>query len=68
MKLDILCKKIFKDYPDVVDLEQMRAMLGIGRNKAYELLQHKIIPSKRIGKRYIIAKIHIIEFIMKDQL
>ncbi len=39
-------------------------MLHIGRNKAYELINTNVIESKRIGKKHIIPKIRVIEFLM----
>ena len=57
-------QQLFKKYPDAVDFEQYRQMLGLGRNRAYELLRTGQIPCRRNGKKYIIAKIHIIEFLI----
>lgn len=57
-------QQLFKNYPDAVDFEQYRQMLGLGRNRAYELLRIGQIPCRRNGKKYIIAKIHIIEFLI----
>lgn len=56
-------QQLFKDYPDAVDFEQYRKMLGLGRNRAYELLRTGQMPCRRNGRKYIIAKIHIIEFL-----
>lgn len=55
--------KMFKDYPDVVEPEQLQKMLGIGRSKAYSLLKTGEIKSKRIGKNYKIQKVNIIKFL-----
>ena len=39
---------LFKNYPDVVKVEQLKQMLPkIGKNKLYKLLQEKKIYSKR---------------------
>jgi len=41
---------MFKQYPDVVSVQQMREMLGgIGRNTAYKLLSDQTIKSKKLG-------------------
>lgn len=42
-------------------------MLGLGRNRAYDLLRSGEIPCRRNGKKYIIAKIHIIEFLVFNE-
>ncbi|MBQ1412939.1 MAG: helix-turn-helix domain-containing protein [Clostridia bacterium] len=55
--------EIFKDYPDVVTIDQLQKMLNIGRNSAYELLRNNIIKSVRVGKRYIIPKVYVIAYL-----
>ena len=54
---------IFKDYPDVVTIDQLQKMLNIGRNSAYELLRNNIIKSVKVGKRYIIPKVYVIAYL-----
>lgn len=54
---------IFVDYPDVVSIEDLTKMLRIGKNKAYELVNTNVIKSIRIGKKYIIPKFRVIEFL-----
>ena len=60
---------IFEGYPDVVTTNEMMAMLRIGRNKAYELLNRNVICSIRIGSkgrtRYILKQ-SIIEYLKKQ--
>ena len=54
---------LFKEYPDVVRVYQLKEMLPkIGKNKIYELLKNKKIRSKRIGRTYYIPKISIINY------
>ena len=56
---------IFKEYPDVVKVEQLKEMLPkIGKNKLYKLLKDKKIHSKKIGRDYYVPKISIIKFLM----
>lgn len=54
---------IFADYPDVVGINELTKMLHIGKSKAYELLNTNAIQSIRIGRKYIIPKFRIIEFL-----
>ena len=58
--------ELFKEYPDVVSVEQLMEMLQIGQSLAYRLLQNKIIPAKKVGRKYIIAKKNIIEFVCTE--
>ena len=56
--------EMFKDYPDVVTVHQMREMLNIGLSNAYELVRSNIIKSRKIGATYRIPKHCIIEFLL----
>jgi excisionase family DNA binding protein len=55
--------EIFKDYPDVVTPEDVQNMLHIGRNRVYELLKTNAIKSIKVGKKYIIPKKSVINFL-----
>ena len=54
---------MFQKYPDCVDVLQLKKMLGIGKNSAYRLLESGAITHRRIGKKYLIPKICIIEYL-----
>ena len=54
---------ILDSYADVLTVNDLMNILHIGRNKAYELLRSKVIPSIRIGKKYVIPKNLMIEFL-----
>ena len=57
---------IFKDFPDVVNVKQLKQMIpDTGNNKIYKLLKTGEIYSKRIDKKYKIPKISVISYIMK---
>lgn len=57
---------LFRDYPDVVRVYQLRQMLpGTGKNKIYKLLKEKKIHSKKIGRDYYIPKVSIINYLME---
>jgi excisionase family DNA binding protein len=54
---------MFKDYPDVVTVEQLAEMLNIGKSSAYSLLQNNQIRHVKVGKKYIIPKTAVLDFI-----
>ena len=59
--------ELFKDYPDVVRVYQLKEMLPkTGKNKIYKLLKDKKIHSKRIGRDYYIPKVSIINSLMEQ--
>lgn len=58
---------LFTNYPDIVDISQMRKMLGnIGTTLAYKLLKEKRIKSIKIGREYRISKSCIIEYLLNN--
>lgn len=63
----IAYRQFFKEYPDAVNFEQYRKMLGIGRNQAYKLLREGKIPYRKNGKKYIIAKVNVIKFLIASE-
>lgn len=51
------------DYPDILTPKDLAEILHIGRNTVYTLLKQGIIKSRRIGKKYIIPKLCLIDYI-----
>ena len=61
-------KTMFKDYPDVVNVEQMCEMLGgMSTKTAYRLLRSRSIKSILTGRRYRIPKVYILEYLQVIQ-
>ena len=60
-----LYNELFSEYPDVVDINELQTMLRVGRSTAYEMLKNGTIKTIKIGKRYIIPKRSVIEFLNK---
>lgn len=56
--------ELFKEYPDVVTIKDVQTMLGIGRNMVYNLLSSELIKAIRVGKKYIIPKRSVIDFLL----
>ena len=57
---------LFKDYPDVVKVKELKEMLPrMEKNKIYDLLKDKKIYSKKIGRDYYIPKVSIIKYLME---
>lgn len=54
---------MFKEYPDVVDVEQMSEMIGISTKTAYKLLRENKIDHFKIGRTYKIPKLNILLYI-----
>lgn len=64
--------EMFGNYPDVVNFNDMRVMLGgkdkpLGRTTAYKLLkENKIKNTRKIGREYRIPKNSIINYLLND--
>lgn len=62
-------KTMFEDYPDVVEVDDLRKMLGgISKKLAYRLLAEQEIKSVRVGRSYRIPKICVIEYLMGEEM
>lgn len=61
--------EMFSSYPDVVNFNDMRVMLGgkdkpLGRTTAYKLIHRNIIPAIKLTREYRIKKDDIIKFLL----
>lgn len=54
---------MFSGYPDIMSVEQLAEALGIGKNSAYSLVNNGRIGCKRIGRRILIPKSCVIDFV-----
>lgn len=50
---------------NLLTIEELCKELGIGRSKAYQLLKDKQIPSGKIGRRILIRKSDVDQYIDK---
>lgn len=58
---------MFENYPDVVEVTQLREMLGgISKRLAYQLLVSGEVHSVRIGRAYKIPKTSVIEYLIGE--
>lgn len=57
---------MFTLYPDVVNTNQLKDMLGIGITLAYRLVKQNIIKSIKVGREYKIPKANVIAYLTKQ--
>ncbi len=55
--------ELLKDYPDVLTIYHLCEILHIGRQTVYQLLQDEAIKHVRVGRKYIIPKTSLINFL-----
>lgn len=61
-------KVMFTKYPDIVNIEQMRNMLGgISPTLAYKIVKQKKIKCKKVGREYKIPKVNVISYMINEQ-
>lgn len=61
-ELQTMYEVMFTDYPDIVNVAQVQAMLGISRHLAYALIGDGDIPGMKIGNAYRVPKINVIRY------
>lgn len=54
---------MFTSYPDVVNISQLKDMLGIGITLAYRLVRANNIKALKIGREYKIPKANVISYL-----
>ena len=54
---------MFTSYPDLVNIVQLKEMLGIGITLAYRLVKNKTIPALKVGREYKIPKRNVIAYL-----
>lgn len=57
--------KELESFPDILTVMELKELLGIGREQAYELVKSEDFPTKRIGRRIIIYKPNLIKWLEK---
>ena len=54
---------MFTSYPDLVNINQLKEMLGIGITLAYRLVRNNAIQSLKVGRQYKIPKRSVIAYL-----
>ena len=57
---------LFSTYPDVVSIDEIQQMLRIGKNAVYELLKTEKLKSIKVGKKYVVPKKFVIDFLLEQ--
>lgn len=54
-------------YSDILTVKELQEILRYKKEKVYKILQNKILPSIRLGKKYLIAKKDVIKYIKSNK-
>ena len=52
-----------RDFPDVMNIDQMCEILGISTKTGYRLLKEGTITSLKVGRTYRIPKVHVLTYL-----
>ena len=66
-ELKELYQMMFPEYPDIVTVRQLREMLGISRQLAYDLIADGEVQAIKIGNRFKIPKVSVINFVTEEK-
>lgn len=56
-------RRMLKDCPDVLNIDEMCAALGICTKTGYRLLRDGSIVSRKVGRKYCIPKAHLLAYL-----
>ncbi len=65
-ELKELYQMMFPEYPDIVTVRQLREMLGISRQLAYDLINGGELQAIKIGNSFKIPKVSVINYFPKS--
>lgn len=66
-ELKELYQMMFPEYPDIVNIRQLREMLGISRQLAYNLINNGELQAIKIGNSFKIPKVSVINYVTEEQ-
>lgn len=54
---------MLNNYNDILNVNEVCEILHLGKNKVYELLNKRVIKARRVGRKFLIPKVSLIDFI-----
>ncbi len=66
-ELKELYKLMLTEYPDILDIRQLRTILGVSREYAYRLISGGYIHAVMVGNSYRIPKSGVIKFLYEKR-
>lgn len=68
MEFEQLYDLFFREYPDILNTEQVSEILHISLKTVYQLIKQGKIKGILVGKHYCIPKISIIYYLRMDEV
>lgn len=57
---------VYSDLPNILNADQLATTLGVSRARAYQLLNMADFPTLKIGKRKLVPKDKLVEWIDRN--
>lgn len=58
-----LYQTVFREYPDVMDVKQASALLGVSTKTVYNLIAAGALSALRVGRSFRIPKVNIMRYL-----
>ena len=58
-----LYNAMFKEYPDVLDVNQVSVLLGVSQKTVYRILREGKLSSLKVGREFRIPKVNVMKYI-----
>lgn len=65
---DAPTRSIFKDFPDVMDVNQASKLLGVSTKTVYKVIRGGSLPSIKVGREYRILKTCLVQYLKTHPL
>lgn len=57
---------MFSDYPEIVTVKEISEMLGLHKNKVYDLIKEGMLPKIPCCRHIKVAKISVIKYVLQS--
>lgn len=55
-------KLVFKNYPDILNIEQVSTILGVSKKTVYNLIKKEAFSCIKVGREYRIPKVNVVQY------
>jgi excisionase family DNA binding protein len=59
---DSIYRSVFREYPDVMNVRQVSALLGVSTKTVYKLLGDGSLISLKVGREFRVPKINVMKY------
>ena len=53
---------VFKEYPDVLNVEQVSKLLGVSKKTVYKLIKDGSLSSLKVGREFRVTKVMLMKY------